>query len=47
MTYDSGNIAKGVWNRGVLKVKVASSSERYEPYVMEGYQVGELERVKI
>jgi len=44
MVYDDGHIAKGVWLRGLLKLKVHSDQERYEPEFFPGYSVGDVGR---
>lgn len=41
MVYDEGRIAKGVWSNGLLKVKVASDREQYEPYLLPNYSTGD------
>jgi len=46
MVYDDGNIVKGVWSKGILKVKIAPLSDRYEPYILSGYNVGDTNRKK-
>jgi len=42
MVYDEGKIAKGVWSNGLLKIQVPSDRERYEPFLLPDYSLGDM-----
>jgi len=42
MVYDDSKIAWGVWSKGILQVKVPQSREKYEPFLLPGYLVGDV-----
>ena len=42
MAYNNGKIAKGVWTKGILNVKVPPDGDRYVPHLRVGYSIGDV-----